>query len=204
MQCYQFPTPLESSVTLELDSGESITGISGVYKGRSGYSLLLPASYHGTIGARLTIDSAGYRTFSARGMLVPAVSEALFCLDDVALEEAPPPAPEPPVIYQGSPEEIINQVWATGDHELETKEGCGLFVEACCTALHDSLPDLWGHIRKTGAQNQWNGHAVDAVQCLTGADMGIWDIIHDSESANATPEYIYKGEPAPDLWYYPA
>ena len=60
----------------------------------------------------------------------------------------------------------------------------------------------WGHILKTPGQNQYNGHAVDALMCLAGPDNGIWDIVHDSVSPNASPQYIYKGPADPNLWYY--
>jgi hypothetical protein len=87
-------------------------------------------------------------------------------------------------------------------HDLTTKEGCGRFTEACCAALHAVNP-LWGHIKKSGAQNQFNGHAVDAIQLLAGEGNGIFDIIFDSESPSAKAQFIRKGDPEPALFLRP-
>lgn len=84
-----------------------------------------------------------------------------------------------------------------------TEEGCGRFTEACCAALHEINPQ-WGHIKKVGAQNQFNGHAVDAIQLLAGEQKGIYDIIVDSESPNAKPSFNRKGDPEPALFFFPA
>jgi hypothetical protein len=53
----------------------------------------------------------------------------------------------------------IEEIFRNGNFNLSTLAGCGVFVEAVVNAL----PDKWGHIRKSGAQTQYNGHAVDAI-----------------------------------------
>lgn len=45
---------------------------------------------------------------------------------------------------------------------LTSKERCGQFIEAVVADLF-ALDDNFGHLRKFGAQTQYNGHAVDAV-----------------------------------------
>jgi hypothetical protein len=204
-ELYQYPTPIDASVQVTLDNGMVITGQRGMFQGRDGYCVQIPATVTTTQGAVLQITHPAKQSFQNRGLLIPSSNgPALFCLDDVTLADSHAPVPEPPPIYQGSPQEIVNQVYQQGDFDLSTKDGCGQFTEACCTALHDSHSDHWGHIKKTGAQNQYNGHAVDALMLLSGADAGIWDIIYDSESPNAQPSWSYKGAPDPSLWYYPA
>ena len=129
-----------------------------------------------------------------------------FMLDDVRLvaaDAAPIVEPPKPTYPTGAPQDIINAVYQQGDFDLNTKDGCGKFTEACCDALHAS-DQMWGHIGKNPGQNQYNQHAVDALMLLAGDGCGIWDIILDSESPNAQPSYSYKGEPVSELWHYPA
>jgi len=105
------------------------------------------------------------------------------------------------------PAGIVNWTYKHGTFNLGTKEGCGKFTEACCTNLHTTHSALWGHIRKSGAQNQYNGHAVDAVQlssAVGGTNAGIYDLIFSTESPQAKPTFNPVGDPRPDLWYYPA
>jgi hypothetical protein len=117
----------------------------------------------------------------------------------------PVPVPIPPQPDPTTPLGIIKQVYATGLYDLRTKEGCGKFTEACCTALHEKLSASYGHLRKSGAQNQYNGHAVDALQRLVPMlESGVFDIIQSSESPEAKPAYNKAGDSEPDKWYYPA
>jgi hypothetical protein len=87
------------------------------------------------------------------------------------------------------------------------KEGCGAFTEAACAALNEQHSADWGHIKKDPAQNQYNGHAVDAIMLRATAGVttpGIYDIIMSTESPDALPAWSYKGPPDLALWYYPA
>jgi hypothetical protein len=203
-----YTTPPVSDVRLKLDNSSSeIIGMPGTYNGRADAHLLqIPAGTTGQ-GAVLTINHAGYLTFSNRGLLIPSnTGPALFYLDDVHMVAEPkppePPKPQPPPSTK--PIDLINGVYATGLYDLSTKEGCGQFTEACCTSLHDWNNTQWGHIKKEPAQNQYNGHAVDAVMCLAGPEHGIWDIIFSSASSDARPVYNRAGDAKPELWYYPA
>lgn len=194
-----YTTPAEASVRLTLDSGAVLDGEPCVANGRQDAHRLAVPPDTPAQGGLLRVSCAGKTPFEGRGI----VRGTEFVFDDVHLADAAV-EPEPPPVFPyptGTPEEIIVQVYDQGDHDLETKQGCGEFVEDCCDALHASDP-MWGHIKKTGAQNQWNGHAVDALMLAAGEACGIYDIIHDSESPNATPSYTYKGAPDLSLWYY--
>jgi hypothetical protein len=62
-------------------------------------------------------------------------------------------------------------------------------------------------VKKVGAQNNYNGHAVDALQLLKDTKdtkAGIYDIIFSSESPEAKIVFNRADDPAPNLWYYPA
>ena len=211
-ELYFYTTPPSSVVTLTLDSGVMVTGIPGSYNGRNdGHVLNMPTGTPRQ-GSTLRISCDGYQAIEYRGIYAPGSevnAPSNFLLDDVRLTEqaAPPdvvPEPEPPPVDNTDPMSIIEAVYATGDYELVSKEGCGRFTEACCSELHNKNHQTWGHIKKNPGQNQFNGHAVDAVQCLAGEYTGIWDIILDSESANASPAFNHKGPADPVLWYYPA
>lgn len=203
MDLYLYATPAGTALLLTLDDGRSCIGEPCVWQGRAdAFRVAIPANV-GSMGAWLELEAPGCMPYKLRGIVQQAGSSASIAIDDFFLQPTPAePVPEPPP-FSGTPAEIIEQVWATGQYELETKEGCGTFTEGVCLALYRCNSPAWGHIRKSGAQNQWNGHAVDAVQCLAGPDLGIWDVIHDSESENATPSCTYKGPPDPALWYPP-
>ena len=81
---------------------------------------------------------------------------------------------------------VVEEIFNRGGWDLTTKAGDGVFTEAVLQALLDIDP-AWCHLRKTGSQNQWNGHAVDAVLYRT---LG-WsvDLIRDSESSQAAPAW---------------
>jgi hypothetical protein len=72
--------------------------------------------------------------------------------------------------------------------------------------LHAALGVL-GPRAQDARPNQYNGHAVDAVQLalnVPGTAAGIYDIIFSSASAEAKPVFNMAGPPEYDLWYYPA
>jgi hypothetical protein len=207
-----YTTPKEAHVQLRLDNGTVLVGEGPqVANGRDdGHCMYLPQGTTGQ-GGVLEISHSGCLDFSNRGLIVPNESgPAHFVLDDVHLVTASAP-PLPPIPERPDPNAdplaIINGVWATGQYELATKEGCGRFTEACCTELHARQSLQWGHIAKKEGQNQYNGHAVDALYLLHPAGsttVGVYDIIHDSESSNASPCFNWKDAGDPALWYYPA
>jgi hypothetical protein len=205
-----YATPAETIVELTLDSGAILSAPTTSANGRDdAHVLALPAGTSGQ-GSVLTVTCVGRLSQRVRGIVHPsdAGGAALFQFDDfgelaVATTTPTPPTPEPTPPPSGEdPEAIIQAVYEMGDYDLSTHDGCGQFTEACCTALHTQHSDLWGHIAKYGAQNQYNGHAVDALMLLAGEGCGIYDIIHDSVSPNASPAYNYKGAPDYELWYY--
>lgn len=213
-----YPEPLDSTCTIESDSGW--VGILSLYThtdGRKGQAIEIPEGIISGWGSRLIISHEGKVTFNSRGFLTEGFDYWRFELDDITLLDSPKPCPEiPPTPVPIPPTDpmpldpkgIIDWTYKHGSFNLVTKEGCGKFTEACCTNLHDGHSAAWGHIRKTGAQNQYNGHAVDAVMLLVsnqdGTNAGIYDLIFSSESASAHPSFNYAGSVMQNLWYYPA
>jgi hypothetical protein len=201
---YVYTTPATARVELLLDNGTLLEGEPCTANGRSdAHRVMLPAGTPRQ-GAVLEITGDGYLTFWVRGIVLPAdVGESTFHLDDVHLVAAAGAAPTPPdPVYPEAPADIIHAVYDANEFDLATKEGCGEFTEACCEALHEAHSSQWGHIRKNPGQNQYNGHAVEAVMLLAGPECGIYDIVYNSESADAAPAYNYKGPPDNALWYY--
>ena len=205
---YFYATPSDAELTLTLDIGYLITGVPCQANGRvDAYKVRIP---DGTTsqGAVLRVTCDGYVLFEGRGIVRLDQTPPLFAYDDIHLQPVPPPpAPPPPRDPDLVPFDVCQAVYEQGDFDLSTKEGCGLYTEACCTALHEQQSPLWGHIRKEPAQNQYNGHAVDAIQLLAKAghtDAGIYDIVWSTESPEAEPAWSFKGPPDPNLWYYPA
>lgn len=222
-----FPTPLDSAAIFDHDSGYSTVGSPTTHPtGRPGVGLDFPDSIPNGNGGTLTIRKEGKVTLSQRGILYvrkddlengyPWIGEqnAAFSSDDFRLQDVPtPPAPppQPPTpptpLPSKDPLTIITRIYNEGDFDLSSKDGCGEFTEAACEALHNQSSAKWGHLKKSGAQNQYNGHAVDAVQLLSGtpgADAGIYDIIQNSESDEARVVFNRVGPPDAEKWYYPA
>lgn len=204
---YIYTTPSDAVVSLTADNGQTINGTHGNFNGRDDAHLLNIPFETGGIGCSLSISADGFNSFSGRAILSTNGSIALLNMDDfhlsVAAAEPPIPGPQPPT-YSGSAYEIVQQVYEKTNPNLATKEGCGKFTEDVCTALHDFNSQWWGHIKKTGAQNQYNGHAVDAIMLATGEGAGGYDIIQNSVSPEASPVLNYIGPPDLNLWYYPA
>jgi hypothetical protein len=209
-ELYVYTTPKNAIVTLTLDSGAVLMGQPTIHAGRDDAHVIDLDDDLPTQGAILRITAEGYLPFDNRGILkaLPPVFE----LDDVRLALVPaPPEPPPPPNPDADPKAIIAAVDALDEHDLDTKEGCGQFTEDCCTALHEQHSADWGHILKNPGQNQvigpsGKGHAVDALYLrweTPNTAAGVWDIIHDSESPNATPSFNHKG-PTDAQWYYPA
>lgn len=204
-----YTTPAESTVMLTLDSGEELLGTPCSVHGRNdAHVIRLPPDTTG--GAMLEVTCPGYVYRGDRGLIIPpsaATGEAHFQLDDVRMSIVPTVPEPPPRNPHLDPFATIQAVYEQGEFDLSTKEGCGLYTEACCETLNVQQSPLYGHIKKDPAQNQYNGHAVDAIQLLAIAgntQPGIYDIILSTESPDAKPAWSYKGPPDPSLWFYPA
>lgn len=198
---YFYSTPKDSRVELTLDSGTTYVGEKCVANGRDDANRFILPDATNIQGSVLRVSCEGYTGIEHRGILRPDLSG--FLLDDVRLTPVPVPPPVPKPDPNLDPEAIIDAVFALDDHDLNTKEGCGEFTHDCCLNLHAQHSAMWGHIRKNPGQNQWDGHAVDALMLLAKAgdtNAGIYDIIHDCESPNATTSFNWKGEPDPNLW----
>jgi hypothetical protein len=210
-----YPNPLSARCTLKTDDGFTGTGMHAVSGGREGQAISVITGHPSGHGAEFTVEANGYETLRVRGFLVIEEEIARLQVDDYTLTEVgipPVPGPEPPTGEEGpdpnaNPLDIINYVYNSTLPNLASHTGCGLFTEDCCEALHEMMHPAWGHIRKNPGQNQFNGHAVDAIMLVVPSGHtapGIYDIIQDSASPNARPVFNFVEPPAVDLWYYPA
>lgn len=201
---YLYSTPPDAAVTLTLDSGAVLHGIPCEANGRTDAHRLRVLPDTPTQGGLLHVTCDGMTPFSGRGIVEVVDDDVAFLYDDIHLQELPPPPslPPRPNPYQ-DPFAIIQAVYEQGEFDLSEKEGCGEYTEAACLELFKQQSWLWGHIRKKPEQNQWAGHAVDAVMLLVKAgdtDAGIYDIILDTESENAKPAWTWKGPPDANLF----
>ena len=81
-------------------------------------------------------------------------------------------------------------------------DGRGAFTEEAVRRIHD-VDARFGHIKKHGGQNQYNHHAVDALNFLH--DDGVTAEIYDIASDHGTSWHFWKRlEKNRDVWYYPA
>jgi hypothetical protein len=205
-----YPNPLETEVYLTADNGASYVGEPYTdITGRIGKVIHIAEGSTG-MGGELKLKCPGYIEQRYRGILFQASEVACYLLvDDFTLAAEQVDPVQPPIENEpiwSIPLDVINWVHSTGNYDLSTKEGCGLFTEECCRWLHDKNSPMWGHIAKTGGQNQYNGHAVDAIMLMAtawGVQAGGYDIVHDSVSPNASPAFNYAGVADGNLWYYP-
>lgn len=206
---YVFTNPPNAVCQLIHDTGWSGVSIPAMHpSGRQGQVFDIPDTVPNANGANLVISAEGKMSLSLRGLLTYMDEFAYMQCDDFSLldipQTIPPEVPLEPTAPGNSPQEIIKWVYNSVSYDLSTHDGCGQFTEACCEELHKQNSEMWGHIRKNPGQNQYNTHAVDALQCLGGTYYGIWDIIHDSVSPNAKPAFNHKGDADPSLYCYPA
>lgn len=80
----------------------------------------------------------------------------------------------------------VQAVFDAAPWDLTTHNGSGCFTEAVVYRLHELAPGQWFHLKKSGGQNQYNGHAVDAVLHVSGYAV---DMIGSSASAAAKPAW---------------
>ncbi len=211
-----YPTPLDALCVLTHDSGMAITGQPGKDSaGREGQVFNIPSTVPNNWGCQMDISAPNKLTLKFRALLTFYENTWYLLADDFILQDVPPPViiepPNPiPIPPTPSPDTtplgIINHVYATGAYNLTTKEDCGIFTEACVKALHEQSSVAFGELKKIPPQNNYNGHAVDAVNLLGGVGTtkaGIYDIIINSESLAAKPAFNWVDPPRPDLWYYP-
>lgn len=212
MKLYIYSRPAEAGVRFILDSGITVVSDAPTSaNGRNDAHILELPDDTPSQGGALLVDAAGYHPFEGRGIVTPAGDVATFTFDDVHLTAAtatpptePPPSPGPP--DPSDPFGIIQWVYAGGTgvtFDLAFHEGCGQFTEACARSLFQYNARGWGHMKKNPGQNQYNGHAVDAIQCISGEWFGVYDIITSSVSHDAAPAFNYIGPPVLELWYPP-
>lgn len=211
-----FSDPRDSMAVLTLDNGQVLNGTTATHPtGRAGIGFTIPDGTPQGNGCKIELTHPTKIKISQRAILYlndgilrypwGLGQEAALASDDFYLQDKPSIVLLPPMLV--TPLDIIRRVYAEGDFDLSTKDGCGQFTEACCTALHNERSATYGHIRKFGAQNQYNGHSVDSVQSLKKDGpypAAIYDIILNAEVPEAEPAFNYIAPPAVDLWYYPA
>jgi hypothetical protein len=88
---------------------------------------------------------------------------------------------------------LVDTVFTRGGFDLRTKGGCGLFTEAIVWELEQRESGQWWHLKKSAGQNNWHGHAVDAV--LHGPTGYAIDVISSSESSSAKPNWHVDKKP---------
>lgn len=193
--------------------------------GRSCFSIEVPVETESGHGCELMILADNKVPYNVRGRLLTLMGEIpewVYLVDDFRLQDEvecpklPVPIPPIPPSLSKTPQELINKIHKSGQYDLSTKEGCGQFTERCVNELHTTFSPSYGHIKKLPAQNQYNGHAVDALNLLNGhanldgttTQEGVYDIIFNSESHDpdnpSKPVFNRVGPANHSLWYYPA
>lgn len=207
---YSQPVP-DAIPTIIHDNGTVMEGYTGVDEHGSPCLFVdIPKDMPSGNGCTVQWSHPDFVIEDQHCMLIWGQGEKWWLLHDVwrlSTNDAPtPPDPMPPVPGE-TPEEIIQYVYESTKPDLSTHNGCGRFTEDVQKTLSAGLSVLYGHIRKEPAQNQYNGHAVDAVMLLmsfNGIEAGIYDIIQNSVSTDATPAFNYVEPANPELWYNPA
>lgn len=95
-----------------------------------------------------------------------------------------------------------SRTWRLAEAYEDELDGRGAFTEACATAMHDQDAHF-GHVTKTPGQNQYNGHAVDAVNYLNDDGTGeVYIIVTTSGEIcwRFEDRSTYNGS----HWHYPA
>ena len=99
-------------------------------------------------------------------------------------------------------EQVHNtQTWRLGKEFEDAPDGRGAFIEAAVVRLHAIDPN-WGHIRKHGGQNQYNGHAVDAIiyKRPDGSAAEIYDVV--SGAGHIKWGFVSAKAADLDKWYF--
>ena len=81
---------------------------------------------------------------------------------------------------------FVQAIFNEGNHNLSTTAGSGCFTEEVAYRL-SQIDSNFGHLRKNPGQNQWNGHAVDAILHLPSGRA--IDIIASSATPQARPSW---------------
>jgi hypothetical protein len=123
----------------------------------------------------------------------------------------PPTPPTPPTPGDAQAPDMLTTLqavydagtWDLSEANEDAADGRGAFVEVAVEALH-ALDPNWGHVRKDGAQNQYNGHAVDAINWKRpdGLTSEIYDVV--GGSGDLVWNFIDASAANLALWYFPA
>lgn len=146
-----YPTPINAICVLSHDVGWSQEGHPYTNpEGRQGQSFTVLDGTPNRWGAQLTLTYPEKVNILQRGLLVDNGASWLFFADDFTMMDVPPPIviepPHPPNPIPPSaltPNQIIQAVYATGNYDLSTKAGCGMFNEECVKQLHERHSPYW-------------------------------------------------------------
>jgi len=208
-----YSQPVDDAIpTIIHDNGTELVGYPGTDVDGDP-CLIVEITPDATIGHGVTIcwEHPNYYIEPQHCKLVQETGGACWLLHDVwrlvpkVVEPEPPTEPIP--IPGTTPEEVIQYIFNSTHPDLSDHDGCGEFTADCQKALSDTLSALYGHIAKEPGQNQYDGHAVDAIMLLMpfgGVDAGIYDIIKNSVSPEAEPAFNWVEPANPSLWYNPA
>lgn len=81
------------------------------------------------------------------------------------------------------------------EFDLSTNEGCGKYTEAFVRFAQISGYPKVGHLRKTGGQTQYNGHANDAFLYKEVNEDGLMRAVDIIGNAEAKPPYTPSNQP---------
>jgi len=211
MQAILYSQPINDAIpTITHDNGVVLTGyFSHDQHGNACLKVDIPPSIPAGNGCTVEWSHPDYEIEPQHCLLVRETGDKWWLLHDVwrLCKKVDEPEPGPIPVPGETPEEIIQYVYESTLPNLSTHDGCGQFTENVQTALSNSLSPLYGHISKTPGQNQYNGHAVDAIMLLMDFDgvvAGVYDIISNSVSDEARPAFNHVGPPDSNLWYNPA
>ena len=214
-----FPDPLTSHCELRFDNGTVMVGVPDEHSThRKGQSMTITNGTPQGNGVNLFINAGpGKAPVNQRGTLWYQDGHQTFpfpegdCFiwfDDFRLQDIPVNPPNNGTQNPNlNPLTIILAIEATHQFDLTTHDGCGKFTEECCKQLHEKHSTNWGHVRKTGAQEQFNGHAIDAIMlkvATPNTEVFIYDIVVNSQAPGAHAALNVASSVNESLWYYPA
>ena len=122
--------------------------------------------------------------------------------DDTVPGDLPATAPNMKYILDAL---FAEKPWDFSEWNEDNPTGRGQFTEEGVQRIHD-VDARFGHIRKRGGQNQYNGHAVDALnfKCDDGVTAEIYDIAGGKPGSKPAWHFWKRLPENLDKWYYPA
>jgi hypothetical protein len=201
---YLYLTPKNCTASLKLANGQTVLGYGpvGAHGKPNAYHFQIPpGTAQQTVYLRVTADQGGYQPLDQQAWLLPhEPDEAQLLVADWTLTPLSATVPE-----DATAAEIVMGVAHSGQYDLTTGTGCGLFTEECQRQLFQQHSPVWGLVRaEPGQPDQYNGHLWDKLLAkgdLEGATL--WDIVLNSASPQAQAQCLNLGPGDVTLWYSP-